>query len=61
MSGDLGVQYRGKGRSPNKISDKTAFSCSTAAASHVDYYILDIEFIKNFFNLDIYYNSGIFN
>ena len=61
MSGDLGVQYRGRGLSPNKISDKTAFSGSTAAVCHVYYYILDIEFIKNFFNLDIYYNSGIFN
>ena len=68
MSGDLGVLYRGKGHSLNKISDKTAFSCSATPTSHVDYiyiyiyiYILDIEFIKNFFNLNIYYNSGIFN
>lgn len=61
MFGNLGVQYSGKGLSPNKISDKTAFSGSTTPASHVDYYILDIEFIKNFFNLNIYYNSGIFN
>ena len=35
MSGDLGVQYRGKGRSPHKISDKTAFSGSTTPVSHV--------------------------
>lgn len=39
MSGDLGVQYRGRGHSPNKISDKTTFSGSTTPASRVDYYI----------------------
>ena len=37
MSGDLGVLYRGKGHSPNKISDKTAFSGSATPTSHVDY------------------------
>ena len=37
MSGDLGVLYRGKGHSLNKISDKTAFSCSATPTSHVDY------------------------
>ena len=61
MFGNLGVQYRGNGHSPNKISDKITFSGSTACVIHVYYFISSIKFIKNFFNLDIYYNSGIFN
>lgn len=58
MSGDLGVQYRGNGHSPNKISDKITFSGSTARVSHVYYFISSIKFIKNFFNLNINNSSG---